>query len=87
MEFLKIYNMKKILFLLTIFLFSCEKEEIEQKCWICTETIKKSGITQNVIKTQVCDILEVMKLDGKRTITITQSGYVITHTTECELEN
>lgn len=67
-----------------ILFFSCEKEEIEtEKCWICTETIKKSGVTINVIKTEVCDILEVTKLDGKRTIQITESGYVITHVTEC----
>ena len=79
--------MKKLLFILTILFFSCEKEIIEKEtCWRCTETIKKSGVTLNVIETRVCDVLEVTKLDGKRTIKITASGHVITHFTECELE-
>lgn len=78
--------MKKLFIFLTFLIFfSCEKEETEkQQCWICTETVKKSGVTLSVTETVVCDIIEVMKLDGKRTIKITASGYVITHFTECE---
>ena len=74
----------KILFLILILLFSCEKQEIEKQCWICTEIIKKSGTTLHVIQTETCDIQEMLSMDGKRTIEVTASGYVITHFTECE---
>jgi len=79
--------MKKLIILLMILFLSCEKEMIEkQQCWICTETVKKSGVTINIIETTICDALKVYELDGKRTIQITQSGYVITHFTKCELK-
>jgi len=80
--------MKKIFIFLTFLIFfSCEKQEIEkQQCWICTETAKRAGKIISVTETEVCDVIEVAKLDGKRTIKITASGYVITHFTECELE-
>jgi len=59
--------MKKIFFLLIILFFSCEKEELKkEQCWICTETVKQSGKILNITDTEICDILEVTKLDGLR---------------------
>jgi len=77
--------MKKILIFL-LFFVACEKtENIElEQCWICTETVKTSGTIINITKTEVCDILEVTKLDGKRIIKISQNGKVTSYITVCE---
>lgn len=81
--------MKIFLLILTILIFfSCEKDELEkEQCWICTETVKQSGKVLNVTVTEVCDILEVAKLDGKRYSKSLWNGNmkIITwYFTECE---
>lgn len=77
--------MKKYLWILLISFLSCEKSEKEeiQDCWICTETVKISGKTINITDTEVCDVLEVVKLDGRRITNIGQNGKVTTYFTEC----
>jgi len=83
--------MKKLFIFLTFLIFfSCEKQEIEkQQCWICTETAKRAGKIISVTETEVCDIIEVTKLDGKRYSRSHWSGsmQIITwYYTECELK-
>lgn len=74
--------MKKLIFLLLI-IFSCEKAEIKEKCWTCTEYSD-----QNVVRTwEECDALKAAEQNGKRWITYVWYGNVskaTLHTINCK---